>query len=245
MSDLLNSDDNQATEQAPTEQEAQTQQDFLNWNGRSFKSQEEVIKKFEHADSYIEELKRKQEELAQQLAEKEAKLQSATKLEEAMEQLKHRDSGQQAGEHTTQPQANVEPQFDEESLLAKAEQRFIEKQQQLQQEQVQQDNLRSAHEAAQAVYGNGYIDKLVEIAKKDDLDYQSADELIELARTRPKTFKKLFGLTQERKPQAAPSGGLNVAPESRVSKSNSWNDIAAETAKKYGVEYSKGFHSNR
>lgn len=245
MSDLLNSDDNQNTEQAQDSVDTQEQeQSFLTWNEREFKTKDEVIKKFEHADSFIQDMKQKQEELEKALAEKEAKLQQATKLEEAMEQLKRQNESQSAGETTTQPNAPTGMQFDEEGFLQKAEQRVLDAQRKEAQRQQEEANLRQVHEAAEARYGKGYLSALVEQAKKEDLDYQTEQELIELARTKPKTLNKLFGLTTERKPTAAPSGGLNVSSASKAAPSNSFADIAAETAKKYGLEYGKGFHSN-
>lgn len=242
MSELIDSDNNQNTTPAEGEQQIQAEQEtFLTYNGREFKSKDDVVKKFEHADSYIEEAKQREQEYQQRLAELEAKLEQATKLETAMEQLKNQQGQQAQGENTTQPQQNVEPKFDEDSLLQKFEQRQAE----MQRKQQEEANLREIHEAAKSRLGDGYLDKLVSKAQEDGLDFTTKEELVELARTRPKTFQKLFGLTSEKKPQPAPTGGIRTSPEPNRSESRSWEDIARDVAKANGVEWSKGFHSSR
>ena len=244
MSEFIQDDNNQNVqeEQAPQQEPQQQEQpqSFLTWGEREFSSPDEVIKKFEHADTYIQELKQKTQTQEERLAELEAKLAQSTKIEDAMQYVQNQQQGQQAqGENTTQPQQNVEPQFDEKSFLDKVKQEI--RNEQLQQER--EANLRKIHEVSKAKYGNDYINKFMEKAKAEGLDFNDPNELKEFAMSRPKTFTKLFGLTSESKPSPAPTGGQRQTNETyNQAKSNSWHDIAAEVGKEFGVEYGQGFH---
>jgi hypothetical protein len=254
MSDLLNSDNNQNTEQeeaqqqqevAPQQEGSQEQREpesFLTWGEREFKSKDDVIKKFEHADSFIEQQKTELEKLQEEKARLEAELQQSKKIEDAMQEIQNRQPEQrEPAENTTQQEAN-QPQFDEEQLLSKFEQR----QQQRAIEAQQQENLKQIHEQAKARYGDKYLDELVSKAKSEGLDYDNKDELVDLAKRKPKTFSKLFGLTEESKPSPAPRGGHNVPSEpTKKTGKPSWKDIMQEVTQERGVDYNSSFHSSR
>jgi len=247
MSDLLNSDNQAEQEQQPeqsgeqqSQQEQQQQPETLfEYKGRKFDEQE-AIKKFEHADSFIEEKKQREQELQQRIAELEGKLEQSAKIEEAMEQLKQQQSGQPAGEHTTQPEAGM----NQDELIQKALEAMKQEQAQMTEKQKREANLRQVHEVASGKYGEGYLDKLVQEAQTRQLDFNSKDEIVDFAATRPSAFKQLFGLSTEQKKQVNPSGGSVRQTQEQKPQGTSFADIANEVAQDYGVEgYGRSFHN--
>lgn len=249
MSDLLNSDNQaeqeqqQAAEAAPQEQQEQQEQQqpetLFEYKGRKFDKQE-AIKKFEHADTFIEEKKQREQELEQRIAELEGKLSQSAKIEEAMEQLKQQQSGQPAGENTTQPEAGMS----QDELIQKALAAMKQEQAQMTEKQKREANLRQVHEVASSKYGEGYLDKLVQEAQAKQLDFNSKDEIVDFAATRPSAFKQLFGLSTEQKKQVNPSGGSLRQTQEQKPQGTSFADIANEVAQNYGVEnYGRSFHN--
>ena len=236
MSDLLQSQDNQEAhvEQSSTQGQPST---FFEYNGRKFDAQE-AIKKFEHADSYIEEAKRKQQELEERLERMQRELAKATKLEQAVEHLKSTSQGTQAGGHTSQPSASVDP----EKLKADVMKAIQQEQQQATAKAQREQNLQKSHEAAVQKYGASYMDTLVKQAKERQLDLSDQD-IIDLAARKPETFKHLFGLTQQAKPSAVPSGSSRVPSQQAQSSGKTWQEIAAEVAGELGIQYDKQMHN--
>lgn len=246
MSDLLNSD-NQAEQEQPQQEQSSEQQPqqeqqpetLFEYKGRKFDEQE-AIKKFEHADTFIEEKKQREQELEQRIAELEGKLSQSAKIEEAMEQFKQQQSSQPAGENTTQPEAGVS----QDELIQKALEAMKQEQAQMTEKQKREANLRDVHQVASSKYGEGYLDKLVQEAQSKQLDFNSKDEIVDFAATRPSAFKQLFGLSTEQKKQVNPSGGTVRQTQEQKPQGTSFADIANEVASQLGVEdYGRSFHN--
>lgn len=238
MSDLLQGVNNQATEsqqQAQPEQQQPTSTLF-EYNGRKFDAQE-AIKKMEHADSYIEQQKQKERELQERLDRMEQELAKAKKLDDALNELKATRQEQPQGVNTTQPQG-----VDAEKLKQEVMKAIQAEQQQATEKAKREANLAQSHQLASTKYGQAYMDKLVQEAQQRNLDL-SAQDIINLAASKPATFSELFGLKNQPKPQAAPMGGQRTPTETRSSGNKDWKAIAAEVATGMGVQYDPSMHS--
>lgn len=221
------------------------QESFLQYGDRVFKSKDEVLKKMEHADRYIEERKQKEQELQERLEQLEQELSKAKKLEDAMQELKEptRKDTQEGG-NTNQPSQSVDP----EKLKQEVLESIRKEQEQATAKANREANLAKAHEAASTKYGAGYMGTLEQQAKDRGLDLSKQD-IIDLAARKPATFSELFGLKGQSKPSPAPQGGYKVSSEQAPKQTKgkvSWKEQAQETAKRLGVEgYGPGFHSNQ
>lgn len=175
----------------PVEPQAQPQQSStpevaVEYRGRKW-TQEEILKKFESADSYIEQLKAEKERLAMEA-------QKGATLNQVLDKL-----GSQ--EQTTKPVENTTPvaPVDIETVARTAFEK-IEKEKQM------KANLESSIGKLQQTYG----DKTVEILKQRaaELD-MSLDEAKELASLKPKAFEKMF-LGSEKVPTSFTNGTVNT-----------------------------------
>jgi hypothetical protein len=239
MSDLLQGVNNQATEsqqQAQPAEQAEQSSTLFEYNGRKFDAQE-AIKKMEHADKYIDEQKQKERELTERLERLEQELAKSKKLDDALNELKATRQEQPQGANTTQPQGVDAEKLKQEVLRA------IQAEQQQATVKAKRDaNLAQSHELASTKYGQAYMDKLVLEAKQRNLDL-TAEDIIDLAASKPATFSELFGLKSQSKPQAAPIGGQRPPIEQRASGNKDWKAIAAEVAQGLGVQYDSAMHS--
>jgi len=162
----------------------------VEYKGRKWQP-DEILNKFENADSYIEQLRQENEKL------KEAAQKGAT-LEEVMSRME-----------TQQPQNMPTPEeptkapveeVDIESVARSAFEKF-------QQEQQMQSNLQQSIGKLETAYG----DKTSEVlkAKAAELD-MSLDEAKQLASTKPKAFERMFLDAQEKQPVGTTTGNINT-----------------------------------
>lgn len=139
---------------------------------------EAAVTKITHADTHISKLE-------QELADLRQKLELTSAQEEArkaMEQVKTQSSPAPAVQNTTET-----TKADGNELLSQVELIL----QRRDSENTKKTNLSAATEAAKAVYGETYQQRLEETGKS--LGMSKAD-IVELASNKPQAFKQLFGL---------------------------------------------------
>lgn len=177
---------------------------------------EAAQKKIVNADSFIEQLKTEGKSKDDQIAELQAKLDQAAKLEEALERMNQQSANQGESNMAQQDEAvdktNPTVDFDElkKSLLQEVETSLTARQQQ----ELHQKNEAEAIESAQKVFGSDYEAKLREKAKS--LGMSDSDILAE-ARSNPKKFKALFGLNKEQSSSPSPFSTRNIQTKQRES----------------------------
>lgn len=166
----------------------QTQQsdDWLVLGERKY-DKEAAATKIQHADKHISTLEQELADLRKQLELKTAQ----EEAKKAMSQAQTQTSTQPAVQNTT------ETGKDGTDLLSQVEQIL----QQRESVATKQTNLAKATEAAKAVYGDAYQQKLEETGR--ELGMSKAD-IVELASTKPQAFSRLFGLNTQA-PAAKPS----------------------------------------
>lgn len=172
------------------------QEDWLVIGERKY-DKEAAVTKITHADQHISKLE-------QELLDLRQKLELSTAQEEArkaMSQVQTQSSPAPAVQNTTETSKD-----DGTELLSKVEQIL----QQRESEATKRTNLAQATEAAKAVYGDAYQQKLEETGKS--LGMSKAD-IVEMASSKPQAFSKLFGLTGQA-PAPKPSATSTVTVQS-------------------------------
>ena len=144
----------------------------VEYKGRVW-TQEEILNKFQNADSYIDELKAENETLKQ-------KAQTGATLDEVLNRLNTQQTHEEPKpvEDTTPTQ----PTVDLESVARQAYEK-------LKQEETQASNLQTSIGKLQEAYGEKAVDILREKANELDM---SLDEAKQLASSKPKAFARMF-----------------------------------------------------
>lgn len=156
------------------------QEDWLVVGERKY-DKEAAVTKITHADNHIANLEKELAELRKQFeltnAQKEAK--------EAM--LNSQTQTQSSPAPTVQPTADSTNGSQTPELLSQVEQILLAREQ----EQKRASNLEASVQAAKAVYGDAYQQKLEEIGSSLGL---SKADIKELASSKPQVFRTAFGL---------------------------------------------------
>lgn len=153
-------------------------QGFIEYNGRKL-SQEEVLKKLEHADTHIETLVAEREADQSRLSALEEAVGKANKIEDVLKAL----SGKEEPENKEPAPADKGNEVDLDTLL--------------EQKLAQRDAARAAEsnwkhvtgELAKA-FGSKTNEKVAEVAADHDMTLEEAQTF---AKSKPKAFLKLFG----------------------------------------------------
>lgn len=163
-----------------------TPQAEVDYKGRKW-TQDDILKKFESADSYIEQLKMEKDKL-------EAAVNKGATLSDVLERL---DTQKETNEPKAVEYTTPAKEVDVEAVAINAYQK-------MKQREVMEDNLKTSINEMQKVFG----DKAVEILKlrAGELD-MTLDEAKQLAATKPKAFQKMFFDGQGSKQTVAPSYG--------------------------------------
>jgi len=151
-------------------------------------TKDDAVKKIANADSFIEQLKAEGKTKDEELIQLRAKLDQATKLDEALASIKN---SQGTSEPLSQeaPTSAIDIESLKKELLGSVNESLSEKERNAQALKNQEDSI----SAAQAVYGDAYESKLREKAKA--LGMSDEDIILEAA-TNPIKFKTLFGLNK-------------------------------------------------
>lgn len=168
---------------------------------------ESAVKKIEHADNYIAELKAKEAEYQKRLAEMEAQLAQSTKLEDALSKLQQQQVT--PSEHTTQSEVGTNVESQEDVVKRILQQREAE-QAKKQEEEARKATFQEVQQALTNAYGADNVDKVVrEKAQEIGIDFETALEMAQDPK-KSKALLKLFDIGATRQ-QAAPLGQINTS----------------------------------
>lgn len=163
----------------------QADQAGIEYNGKVL-SKEEVLKKLEHADSFIEQLKSEREADKAWREQVEAKLANAGKVETVLEALQGKKEPAPTSD-AKEPQGNLDPN----ELAAQIQKQVLDGLSKTKLEEQRTGNWKSVTETLTKHYGEKVNAKVQEVAAANEL---SLEEAKELAHSRPKVFLNLFGL---------------------------------------------------
>lgn len=152
--------------------------------------------KIAHADQHISTLEQELATFRERLALTEAQLKAKDAL-----------ATQQAPAPVSQPTA-VPAQDQTAQLEALAEERAFQALTRWQQEALAKANLDASTQAAIAIHGDSYQQKLEQTGKELGM---SKDDIVQMAKTKPEAFKKLFSLTPTvQKPNPVPASSYSA-----------------------------------
>jgi hypothetical protein len=160
-----------------TSQQQAPVEDWLVVGERKF-DKDSAAKKIEHADTHINKLQQELADLRKQLELDQARKQA----EISMQQVKQVEPQQPAVQNTP-----VTSQGDETALLSLVDKVLTQKAT----EQSANANLEQAVNAAKTVFGSEYQTKLEQMGKEFGMSKQ---DIVDLAKTKPQAFNRLFGL---------------------------------------------------
>ena len=193
----------QQTTSPQVEATPQQPQAAVEYNGKVWK-QEDIINKFENADSYINQLKAENEELR-------LKANRGATLDDVLSRM---DNTQ----NTTTPVEPTKPPVVEVDVEAVAMNAY----QKLKQQEQMEANLQGAISKLSETYGEKTIEVLKEKASEFDL---SLDEAKELAMTRPKLFAAQFLAGTQQKVVGNTTGNINTQTLQSQQKAPKLKDI--------------------
>lgn len=174
------------SEQAPqTEQPAAQQEEQWLTIGERTYDKDAAQKKIVHADSHIQTLEQELEEARRRLEEIER-----SRKQDMLEEAWNKPQQPVQEQKTEDP---VTPAVDIEQLEA----RLFERMEKRTQEQTAAKTFEESLKAAEAKYGSSYQQRLKELADANDL---TKEDVAQLASTKPKVFRQLFGLTDVKVP---------------------------------------------
>lgn len=173
---------------------------------RLFNTVEEAQQSWQHSQDFIKNTVQEKQSLEAKIQELEAKVNQSLTLEEALEQLKSKET-QMTQESSQQQTTEQTSQLDIEQLTAKIEAQIMGKLTASQQEQVYSKNEADSIQAAQAVFGSEFESKLRE--KAQALSMKETD-IVDMARTNPTLFKNTFGLNRQTTQDVTPPSGGNT-----------------------------------
>ncbi|QDP52427.1 MAG: hypothetical protein Unbinned96contig1001_44 [Prokaryotic dsDNA virus sp.] len=172
---------------------------------RLFSDAEEAQQSWQSAQNFIKDKVDETKSLETRIQELEAQLNQSTKLEDALQQLKNKEETPVTDEQTPQT-TETTPQVDVETLTAQITQQVMGQLTASQQQQVQAQNQTESIQAAQALYGDSYEEKLRQSAQEIGM---SDEDIIKEAQSNPKRFKKLFGLDKQQPKTYSPSSSAS------------------------------------
>lgn len=176
----------------------QPDQGGFEYNGKVL-SKEDVLKKLEHADSFIEQLKQEREQDRAWREQVEAKLANAGKVDSVLEALQGKAK---EPKESSEVNPSTAPSLDPNELAAQIQKQVLEGLSQTKLEETRTNNWKTVTKTLTESYGEQVNAKVQEIAAAHDL---SLEEAKELAHSRPKVFLNLFGI-QGSKAEAGVAG---------------------------------------
>ena len=182
---------------------------------RIFTSVEDVQKSWQSGQDFIKTIDPENKSLEAQVQELKAQLNQSMKLEDALAQLRNKEEPV-VTEQSPQQTTETTPQLDVEQLKAELLSQIQGDLSSASEAQKHSQNQQKAMEAAQAVYGESYEDKLRETAQSLGM---SDEDIVETAQKNPTLFNKVFGL--DKHPKSTPTGfssfsGRQAEPETKL-----------------------------
>jgi len=183
---------------------------------RLFTDVEDAQKSWQSSQDFIKNTVTENKSLEVQVQELKAQLNQSTKLDEALAQLRNKEESV-VTESVPQQTTETTPQLDVEQLKAELLSQIKGDLTSATQVQQETQNQQKAMEAAQAVYGESYEDKLRETAQGLGM---SDSDIVKTAQSNPTLFNKVFGL--DKQPKSSPTSfssfsGRQVEPEAKLS----------------------------
>lgn len=229
MNNPSNPEVKETQEANPAQQEAEKKPLFKGTDSqgkeRLFTNPEEAQQSWQSAQNFIKDKVTETKTLESRIQELEAQLNQSTKLEDALAQLKTKEESPVNEQQTPQATEST-PQLDVEQLRQQIAEDILGKLTTDQQKEVYSKNEQESIQAAQAVYGDSFEDKLRESALELGM---SDKDILKEAQSNPKRFKKLFNLDRQTKPNYVPSG----------------SGSAFSQKKNLDVDYSRGFNERQ
>lgn len=174
---------------------------------------EAAQKKILNADNHISTIEQDNQSLKQQLAEAQAKLDQATKLDDALSKLQ--GNTMQPQQQTTENQPHVDVEALRTALLKEAQEAATNSVSSFRQQEIAESNSKESIGAAQRMFGSDYETKLREKGASLGLDDTS---IVKMAESNPALFKQTFGLTGTPKVHVNPDGSVNTSGLPNVEK---------------------------
>jgi len=204
-----------------------------------------------NADNHISTIETENSTLKQQLADAQAKLDQATKLDDALAKFQGNQQMQTPTDPTSTP-ASVDVEALKQAILLEAQQTAVNQVTAFKVNEMEQANQTESIQAAQKMFGSDYEAKLREKGASMGMN----DEAIQtMAKSNPVLFKQAFSLNGNPKQQSVnPDGSVNTTSFDAIDKpelkslSKQWGStakvaaLAANTAavndliSKHGVE---------
>lgn len=172
-------------------------------------------KKIENADNHINTIEQDNATLKQQLADAQARLDQATKLDEALAKLQGNQMQQQPQPQEQQPHVDVEAL--KTALLKEAQDAAVNSVSSYRQQEIADANAQDSIGAAQRMFGSDYESKLREKGASLGLDDKAIQSM---ANSNPALFKQTFGLNGKPKAHINPDGSVNTAGMPNMEKPN-------------------------
>lgn len=176
---------------------------------------ESAQKKILNADTHISTIEQDNQSLKQQLADAQAKLDQATKLDEALAKLQ----GNQM--QTPTPNSDSPAPMDIEALktalLKEAQDAAVNSVSSYRQQEIADVNSKDSISAAQRMFGSDYETKLREKGASLGLDDTA---IVSMAKSNPALFKQTFGLNGKPRVQVNPDGSVNTTGMPNMEKPN-------------------------
>ena len=200
--------ENQEANQPQTQEESKPLFSGIDSQGkeRLFTDVEDAQKSWQSSQDFIKNTVTENKSLEARIQELEAQLNQSTKLDEALAQLQTKEETP-VTEQQSQQTTESTPQLDVEQIEAQLFDKLMGKLTQEQQKEVFAKNQQESIEAAKAVFGEAYEDKLRSVAQ--DMGMSDTD-IIQEAQSNPKRFKKLFGLERQQSTNFVPNSSTSV-----------------------------------
>ena len=212
---------------------------------RLFTNAEEAQQSWQSAQNFIKDTVSEKKSLEARIQELEASLNQSKKLEDALAELNQPKEETQVNEPNQQQTTETTPQVDVEQLKQQIRDEVLGSLTQAQQQEVFSKNQTESIEAAMAVYGDSYEEKLRQRAKELDM---TDEDIIREAQSSPKRFKELFGLNKQTNKQYVPNGSVTGSPKlsdkPTLSGGNGFTTkqrLASHTADLEAIAKAKGF----
>ena len=182
---------------------------------RLFTNVEDAQQSWQSAQNFIKDTVESKKSLEAQVQELKAQLNQSTKLEDALAQLRNKEEPV-VTEPSQQQTTETTPQLDVQQLKAELLSQIQGDLSSASEAQKHSQNQQKAMDAAQAVYGESYEDKLRETAQSLGM---SDEDIVKTAQTNPTLFNKVFGL--DKQPKSTPTGfssfsGRQAKPETKL-----------------------------
>lgn len=175
---------------------------------RLFKDAEEAQQSWQSAQNFIKTKVDETKSLEAKVQELEAQLNQSKKLEDALEHLQSKGESP-VSEQQPQQTTETTPQLDVEQLKQQIRDEVMGSLSEAQKAEVYKTNQAESIEAAKAVFGESYEDKLRSAAQEMGM---TDEDIIKEAQSNPKRFKKLFGLERQQPKNYVPNSSSVTRP---------------------------------